>query len=161
MAKRAKADQPRRKIGERTEVIAVRLSPMQVEDHRATVIDLIQEGDELEERLKSSKADYKAKIAEVASKRAAAIGAIRSGKISREVTIEEWVTDRNEVIRLDASTGEEIGRRNATARELQEPLPLPDPEAAGAPEGDPVEDDGAEDADREVDEDAGDDFGDK
>ena len=163
MGRKAKADEPKRKIGERTETIHVKLTPMQIEDERATVIDLIQTKEELEERLKSSKADYKAKIAEVDSKTAAALGAIRSGKTSREVVIEEWLTDRNEVVRLDKATGLEIGeRRTATARELQEELPLPAPNRLEAT----VENDGEAEHEREIAEDQkaeGDDgdFGDK
>lgn len=168
MAKKAKAAPKRRKIGERTETIAVRLTPMQIEDERAKVIELLQERDELDEKWKSTKADHKAKEAELHSRLETSRGMIRTGKVSREMTIEEYVDDRNEVIRVDKATGEEIGRRTATARELQEELPLPDPTPAAAPEapkapkeGEADEDDGDANLEREVeaDADAGDDFG--
>lgn len=163
---RPKANERVRKIGERTETIAVRLTPIQIEDERAKVIDLLQEKEELEEKLASMKAEYKAKIADVDSRKASALGAIRTGKISREMTIEEWVTGGNEVVRVDKATGEEIGaRRTATARELQEELPLPPADAPKAPaDAEEDEDDGEAEHDREVAADQaeeGADFGDK
>jgi hypothetical protein len=149
-----KADKPKRKIGERTETIWIKLSPMQIEDERSKVIDLLQERDELDERWKSTKADHKAKEAELDSKIESARGAIRTCKVSRELVVEEWVTDRNEVIRIDKATGEEVGRRTATARELQEELDLPEPKAA--------DDDGEDELGREVAEEGdAEDFGDK
>lgn len=147
MAKKKQANTPKRKIGERTETIEVKLTQIQIEDERSKVCDLIQEKDELEEELKASKADYKAKIAEVDSKRAAALGAIRSGRVKREMIVEEWVTDQNEVVRVDKVTGEEIGRRNATARELQEELPLEQPNGNGDSKAEP---DGDEEESEEV-----------
>jgi hypothetical protein len=159
VARKSKSDEPKRKIGQRTEIVTVKLSPMQIEDQRALVIDLIQEGDELEERLKSSKADYKAKIAEVDSKKSAALGAVRSGKVAREIIVEEWVPERNEVIRIDQATGEEVGRRNATARELQEELPIDTTPPAKASEADGEDMHAAEVAEDEAGE--GDDFGDR
>jgi len=130
--KRSNAHEPVRKLGERTETIEVKLSPAQIEDERARVIDLLQERDELDEEWKNIKAAHKAKIADLDSKLAAARGAVSSGKVRREITIEEWVTRQNEVIRIHKETREELGRRNATAAELQEDLPLGDHGAADA-----------------------------
>lgn len=154
-----KAKAENRKLGERIETVSIKLSPMEIEDERAKVIDLIQTKDELEERLKSAKADYKAKIAEVDSQTAAALGAIRSGRVSRDVMIEEWLTPQNEVIRLNKATTEELGRRTASARELQADLPIDTSPPAPKAEGD----DGEAEANREAEDDHGEssDFGDK
>lgn len=135
MARKPKNPVPRRKIGERTETIDVKLTQVQIEDERAKVIDILQSKDELEEKLSSIKADYKAKLAELDSQKATALGMIRSGRTRRDVVIEEWVDDRNEVVRIDKETGEELGRRTATARELQEELPIDLDPTEGAAEG--------------------------
>jgi hypothetical protein len=155
---KVKGDERKRKIGERTEVIEVKLTPMQIEDARAKVIDLLQEKDELEEKLASVKADYKAKIAEVDSRKAHELGMVRTGRTRKELVIEEWVTAQNEVVRVNQETGEELGRRTATPRELQEELPLEDakPEADAESE---LEDEVAADGDES--EDDGDEFGEK
>ncbi len=162
--KKTKGEERKRKIGERTEVIEVKLTPMQIEDRRAEVIDLLQEKDQLEEKLASIKADYKAKIAEVDSRKADALGAIRSGRVRVELVIEEWVNAQNEVVRVNKETGDEIGRRTATARELQEELPLPDPAKAPAND-DKADDDGDAELEKEIaedgDDDEGDEFGEK
>lgn len=158
MAPKRKSNEPKRKLGERTETLSIKLTPMQIEDERAKVIDLLQEKDELEEKLKSTKADYKAKIAETDSRTATCLGMIRTGKTSREVVIEEWLTDQNEVVRIDKATREELNRRNATAAELQEELPLPKPDdkpnGKPAAEG-PDEDNPDDDVDKENSEDFG------
>lgn len=151
--KRNKSDEPRRKLAERTEVVEVRLTPMQIEDERAKVVDLLQERDELKAAWKSAKDAHKAKETELDSRLETARGAIRAAKIRREITVEEWITDRNEVIRIDKATGEEIGRRTASARELQEDLPFADP-----PKGNEAEADG-DDGEEELAREAADDFG--
>jgi CRISPR/Cas system-associated exonuclease Cas4 (RecB family) len=160
--KTSKANEPRRKLAERTETITVRLTPMQIEDERARVIDLLQEKDELEEKWKARKAEHKSQIAEIDSKRETALGMIRTGKVSQEVVIEEWLTDQNEVVRINKATREELNRRNATAAELQEELPLPPPpkKTNGHAEGADEEAD-EDDTDAEVDAEADSDFGEK
>jgi hypothetical protein len=87
---------------------------------------------------------------------------IRTGKVSQEVVIEEWLTDQNEVVRINKATREELNRRNATAAELQEELPLPPPpkKTNGHAEGADEEAD-EDDTDAEVDAEADSDFGEK
>lgn len=115
--------QNRRKIGERLEVIIEKLSPMQVDEERAKVCDCYAELEALEEERKKITADVKARIAsrKAAQKEAAACATSARRKV--EVTVEEWLTDTNEVIRVRTDTGEVLGQRTARMHEQQEELP--------------------------------------
>lgn len=148
--KRSNAHEPVRKLGERVDTIEQKLSPMQIEDERAKVLDMLQERDELDEQWQSAKAAHKAKLADLDSRLESSRGAIRAGKVRKEIVVEEWLTRQNEVIRLDAATHLEIGRRNATREELQEELDL----EAKAEDADP-DDEGERELAKEV----ADDFG--
>lgn len=142
-----KKDEPSRKIGERTETIDVKLTQLQIEDERVRVLDLLQAKDELEEAWKAKKESHKAELTDIDAQIAAARASSRSGRVRREIVIEEWVTKQNEVIKIDKATGLEIGRRTATRDELQESLPLDKPAAKQPAKG---EDDGEEELASEV-----------
>lgn len=142
MATKKKAPNERkRKIGERTEVVERKLTQVEIEDSRARVIDILQESDELDAKLDEIKASYKSLFASLDSRKSHELGLIRSGRAREEIVVEEWLTDQNEVVRVNKATGLEIGnRRTASASELQEELPL---------DRKPDEDDGEVELDRE------------
>lgn len=143
-----------KKIGERQETITRALSPMEVDREREEVCKLLREIDKAEEERKNEAAAAKAKITELKTRLAEHARVANTAKRDEEITIEEWLTDKNEVIRVRADNGEIIGNRVARAAELQEDLPLGDKEADDD-EGDDAEEG---DADGEGD-DSGADFG--
>lgn len=138
-AKKTKGQpQNRRKIGERTETVVEKLSPMQVDDARERVCTLMRSKEELEAKRKSTNADFKSKITEIDGDIDAALTHASTARRNVEITIEEWLTDQNEVIRVRRDSGEVIGTRNARIDELQESLPgIDDEDDGGAvpPEG--------------------------
>ena len=112
-----------RKLGERKETITELLSPMQTEAEARSVVTLLREIERAEEELKNATAGHKAKISDLRTRLKDHARASGTGKRDKEVTIEEWLTPQNEVIRIRADTRERIGNRNATTTDLQEPLP--------------------------------------
>lgn len=131
-----------RKIGERQETITRLLSPSEVELEREHVCKLLREIDRAEEERKNAAAAGKAKLTELRTRLAEHAGVANTAKRDEEVTIEEWLTDKNEVVRVRADTGEVIGNRVARAAELQEDL---DGDKEGDEAEDDEDDDGGED----------------
>jgi len=111
-----------RKLGDRQETITVELTEAEIEAERGKVCDLIGRKDNLLAAVKSIKADYKAKIDQVDERISAAWKAAGTGKRDDEITVEEWLTKDNRVMRVRADTGELLGQRVARAEELQETL---------------------------------------
>lgn len=148
--KRTNAHDPVRMIGERVETIEIRLTQKEIEDEREKVIDLLQQRDTAESEWENKKAANKAVMKGIDSRIEAARGAIRRGRREEEIVIQEWLTRQNEVIKIDRATNLEVGRRNATREELQEDLPLSDPN---------VKADGNDEGDAELDKEVAADFG--
>lgn len=132
-----------RKIGSRQETITVLLSPSQVEEERAKVCSLHRDLDRVEGDLKTISSGHKARIREIKASIATAVMVANAAKRDEEITIEEWLTGRNEVIRVRTDTQEIIGNRIAKVDELQEELEL---EGEGGEDDD--DDDGDDDDDK-------------
>lgn len=111
-----------KKIGERLETMTELLSPSQVESERAKVCTLHRDLDRVESDLKTLAAGHKARIKEIKAGINNAVAVANAAKRDVEVTIEEFLTGRNEVIRVRADTGEIIGNRIAKVEELQEEM---------------------------------------
>jgi len=125
-----------RKIGQRIESITVNLSPMQVDDERAKVVALHREIDKAVEDQKNASAKAKAHLTDLRTRQTDHVRAATTARRDEEITIEEWLTAENEVIRVRTDTHEIVGARNARAEELQTDLPLaegdaPEPDEAG------------------------------
>lgn len=135
----------RRKIGERTEVIVERLSITQVEAEREKACNLMRRREELVEKKKSLSSDLKAQIDAVDAEMKTHLSAAASARRDVEITVEEWLTDKNQVERYRVDTGELIGDRVASVGELQEKLPLDDPNDKGDEEDDDEEDEKPDD----------------
>jgi hypothetical protein len=119
-----------REIGSaRIETITEELSPMQLEEVRRKIPDLLQIQDDIKDRLRAAAKAAKSELGEVATVLGRMRNEVATGKRRSEIEVREYLTKRNEVIRVRTDTGEQIGARNARAAELQEELPL-------APEGD-------------------------
>lgn len=113
---------PMKKIGERVEKVVEKLSPMQLEDERSRACELMRERTALKEKAKAAAADWKGKIAAVDESLRESLATVESGRRDREVTVIEWLTPDNEVVRVRADTNEQIGKRTARTDELQEKL---------------------------------------
>lgn len=147
-----------RKIGERLETVTRLLSPMEVDTERERVCSLLRDIERKEADAKNTAAAVKAAISELRTRLKAHTNAANTAKRDEEITIEEWLTDKNEVIRVRTDTGEIVGNRVARAADLQEPLPLKD---EGDDEGDDEEEgDDSDDDEAEIAAKSGDDAGD-
>jgi hypothetical protein len=155
MAKKAPAPAKRvRKLGERTETEFVDIPHAEVSDAKDRTHAILHKLDQLREEKKAAMGSFKARAddlnAQLSTSRATAGGARREV----EFQVEEWLTSANEVIRIRADTGEQLGARTASAREMQEELPLDDepmevvdmpPADAEVVTGDDPDEDGAGD----------------
>lgn len=121
--KKPAADSDRiRKLGDCAETIRQALSPTEVEEEKGRVCDLLARRDNITAALKSIKSEYKAKLEAVDERIGAARRAASDKYRELDVEVEEWLTRGNEVVRVRTDTGEVLGRRTATAGELQESM---------------------------------------
>lgn len=123
-AKPATNSPSKRKIGERTETITEHLTLTQREAERARVCELISERDRIVDQKKAVTSKYTAEINAVDAQIRACMKAANTGKRDVEITVEEWLTDQNQVQRYRTDTGELLGDRTATMSELQETFPF-------------------------------------
>jgi hypothetical protein len=136
-----------RKIGERQETITHMLSPTEVELEQREVCKLLREIEKTEGEIKNVTATHKSRLVDLKTRLRSSANIANTAKRDIEITVEEWLSDKNEVIRVRTDTGEVIGNRTARAAELQEDLPLDSEEGDDeAEEGDDEDDDGGEDA---------------
>lgn len=127
-AKPATNSPSKRKIGERTETIVEQLSLTQREAERSRVCELISERDRIVDQKKAVTSKYTAEINAVDAQIRACMKAASTGRRDVEITVEEWLTEQNQIQRYRTDTGELIGDRTATPSELQEELPFGDPD---------------------------------
>lgn len=123
-------------IGTRIETITEKLSPMQVEKELRRGADIYRELDALESEKKKITSEVGAKIAARKAALRESMTTATSARRQIEITVEEWLTEKNEVIRVRTDTLDVLGTRNARVDELQEELDLePEPtESADGPE---------------------------
>jgi hypothetical protein len=121
-------DERKRQIGSRTETVERVLTPVEVEDHQERLLSLLGDKQTAEEQKKAAGSEYAAKINRAKADITDTLETLRKRRVKEQITVEEWLTAGNEVIRINAATGEQIGARNARADELQESLPFDDVE---------------------------------
>lgn len=132
MAKKLSNSERVREIGSpRIEVVVEDLSPMQIEQVKTTITELLDREDDGKARLKALAKGFKDVLAIVKANLAVARTEVATGKRRTEVEIQEFLTKSNEVIRVRKDTGEQVGARTASADDLQEPIPF---EAKDEPE---------------------------
>lgn len=129
-----------RKIGEREEMIEIEFTPAQIAEKRVEVMVLLDE----EERIDAKKDELAKNFASQLKTNKLQINELRrqitSGKTRQTLIVEEYLTQANEIVKIRKDTGEQIGARTATPRELQEEMFGDKPEE-GAPQNDaPSED---------------------
>lgn len=111
-----------RKIGEREEVIEHHLSREEMAEVQDTVMALLDQKQEVEEKKVETNANYNAQFKAIDLQLETARRVFRGGVRKESVIIEEHLTAANEVIRIRKGTREIIGQRTATADELQEEM---------------------------------------
>lgn len=110
-----------RKIGEpRVETIVVVLTESQVEEQRAKACDLRDQQDKLKIELAGVKTDFKVREKNLRDAEVEARGQASTRKRHVQILIQDHITPSNEVISIRLDTKDVVGRRTATAEELQE-----------------------------------------
>lgn len=112
-----------RKVGEREETIEVPLTQEQLLAQKDLVCELIDAKGKLEDEKKEAMKALGARSAAIDLKLENAMRLVRARRQSVGVMIEDWLTKKNEIVRIRADTQEQIGDvRRARADELQERL---------------------------------------
>lgn len=133
--KKKDPDERVRKIGEREEIVETKLTQIQLEDMRMEVMALLDE----EERIEAKKDEVAKNFTSQLKTNKLQINELRrtiaACKRRETIIVEEHLTQSNEIVRIRKDTGDRIGSRTATPRELQEPM-FPDPPSDPAQQND-------------------------
>jgi len=112
-----------RMVGEREETVEVPLSTDDMDASTEKMLTLLEQRDSIDEKAKEIAKNYKSQGATLDLEISELRRAMRSRKRSVKLTIQEWLTESNEIIRVRADTDERIGDvRKARSEELQEKL---------------------------------------
>lgn len=123
-----------RKVGQRDEMHERRLTDVEMDDLHAQYLALGNQREELEEKKAEVLANYNAQFKAIDLQSDTTRKLLNSRRRSDTITVEEWLNASNEIVRIRADTGEQLGDpRKARADELQEKL-FPDPAQDGEPE---------------------------
>lgn len=122
-----------RKIGEREEIVDVELTEAQLEEMRAEVMILLDDEETIEKRKDEAAKNFASQLKTNQLQRNELRRKITAKKVRKTIIVEEHLTDKNEVIRIRQDTGDKIGARTATPRELQEDLFQEKPETGETP----------------------------
>jgi hypothetical protein len=121
-----------RMLAERSEKVVTKLTPIQAEDRRQVVLDVLDDIERLEDEQKQIAAGYKAKIKDLKAALKKTRKEVKDNRVTEELVIQEWLTADNQVLRYRKDTNTQIGdARVARAEELQEQL-FPDKSKAKA-----------------------------
>lgn len=119
-----------RKIGQREEIINVKLTQVQLDEMRYEVMLLLDDEERIEEKAKEAAKNFSSQLKTNQLQRNEIRRVVTAGVRRQTIIVEEHLTASNEVIRIRQDTGDQLGLgRTATPRELQEELPL-DPKPA-------------------------------
>lgn len=141
-----------RKIGEREETIRRELSAGEIQFCREELEALLDEEDNIEAKQKEAAKNFSSQLATNRLHIGELRKRIKAKHVDEKVLVEEHLTHGNEVVRIRKDTGDKIGARTATPKELQEELfqekpsdsdpaaPVPQDAATGQ-EGDPFPED--------------------
>lgn len=120
-----------RKVGQREESLERRLSDVEMDDLHQTYLKLGNQREDLETKKAEVIANYNAQFKAIDLQADTARRLLNSRRKSDLVIVEEWLNASNEIVRIRADTGEQLGDpRKARADELQEKL---------FPEGNPAD----------------------
>ena len=130
-----------RKVGERDETLERRLTDVEMDDLHQQYLSLGNQREELENKKAEVLANYNAQFKAIDLQSDTTRKLLNSRRRSDTVHVEEWLNASNEIVRIRADTGEQLGDpRKARADELQEKLfpdnpPIP-AEVDGQPQND-------------------------
>jgi len=135
-----------RLVATREEVIESKLTQNQIDEYQRENMVLDNEVEKLEEKKKEQAANIASQLKTIELQKSELRRMCNSGRRRETVEVEEYLTGSNEIVRIRKDTGERIGQRTATARELQEEM-FPDKATAepqepqiDAPNGSPPPD---------------------
>ena len=112
-----------RKVGAREESLERRLTDVEMDDLHQQYLVLGNQREELEKKKAEVMANYGAQFKAIDLQADTTRRQLNSRRKSDVVTVEEWLNASNEIVRIRADTGEQLGDpRKARADELQEKL---------------------------------------
>lgn len=111
-----------RLVATREEVVETKLTQQQIEDMREEVMILLDDEETIEKRKDEALKNFGSQLKTNQLRRNELRRTIAAGRKRETVTIEEHLNGRNEIVRIRKDTGDKIGQRTATARELQEDM---------------------------------------
>lgn len=136
-----------RKIGQREEIVSLDLDTDARDEASAHLLVLLNDEEGIKERLKEQASTLRAELKTNQLEQKRLRRELGDGKRKETLMIEEWLTKGNEIIRIRADDGSQVGDvRKARAEELQEEMfqdsPAPQNAAvAGVDEFPAMEDD--------------------
>lgn len=132
-----------RKVGQREESLERRLTDVEMDDLHVTYLSLGNQREDLETKKAEVMANYNAQFKAIDLQADTVRRLLNSRRKSDTVVVEEWLNASNQIVRIRADTGEQLGDpRKARADELQEKLfpdkeeKSADPAPSPAPQGD-------------------------
>lgn len=141
-AKRSRdPDERIRLVATRDEIIETKLTQVQIDEMQRENLVLDNEIERLEEKKNEANKNFASQLKTIELQKSELRRMVNSGRRRETVTVEEYLTGRNEIVRVRKDTGDALRRENgepqtrtATARELQEDM-FPDKKPApDAPE---------------------------
>lgn len=111
-----------RLVATREEIIETKLTQNEIDEMQRENMVLDNEIEKLEEKKKEQMANIASQLKTIELQKSELRRMVNSGRRRETVTIEEHLTGSNEIVRIRKDTGERIGQRTATPRELQEPM---------------------------------------
>lgn len=111
-----------RLVATREEIIETKLTQVQIDEMQRENLVLDNEVERLEEKKAEATKNFASQLKTIELQKSEIRRMVNSGRRRETVIIEEYLNGRNEIVRIRKDTGERIGQRTATARELQEPM---------------------------------------
>lgn len=126
-----------RMLEERDEVLEVRLTDVEMDDLHHTHLSLTNQKEDLKDKLDEVKSNYKAQFDAIDLQVTTTRRLLNTRRKQVPVKVQTWLNASNEVVRIRADTGDQLGDpRKARADELQEKLFPDKPPADPAPQSD-------------------------
>jgi hypothetical protein len=111
-----------RLVATREEIIDTKLTQNEIDEYQRENMVLDDEIEKIEEKKKESASNFASQLKTIELQKSELRRMVNSGRRRETVVIEEHLTGSNEIVRIRKDTGERIGGRTATPRELQEEM---------------------------------------
>lgn len=111
-----------RLVATREEIIETKLTQNQIDEMQRENLVLDNEVERLEEKKAEAMKNFASQLKTIELQKSEIRRMVNAAKRRETVTVEEYLTGSNEIVRFRKDTGDRIGQRTATARELQEDM---------------------------------------